>query len=168
MYDQSRGWFSCDAVCTSSKKDYDRKTEIMQVTPFPSPPQHVADVYSGCRGAGGAAAEDCQLASRRVRAAVRVSSQTGQLRFTALTAHALFVMQRQLFWGGVESAKGFAKRQTWWDMLFMGIRGMSRDPGLAEYFLEVLFRFLLNLILGLFGNTMYSLVPAILASAPCV
>ena len=31
----------------------------------------------------------------------------------------------QLFWNGVEGAKGFAKRSTWWDMLFMGIRGIG-------------------------------------------
>ncbi len=62
---------------------------------------------------------------------------------------------RQLFWNGVEGAKGFAKRSTWWDMLFMGIRSIGRDQNLAEYVLEVIFRFLVNLFIGLFFNTVY-------------
>ncbi len=86
---------------------------------------------------------------------------------TASAAHALCVMIMQLFWNGVEGAKGFAKRQTWWDMLFIGIRGMSRDQGLAEYVLEILFRFLMNLILGLFGNTVYAPLPALMRTHPC-
>ncbi len=59
----------------------------------------------------------------------------------------------QLFWNGVEGAKGFAKRSTLWDMLFVGIRSIGRDQGLAEYVVEIVLRFLMNLFIGLFANT---------------
>ena len=43
----------------------------------------------------------------------------------AITPHSVAHPPPQLFWNGVEGAKGFAKRSTWWDMLFMGIRGIG-------------------------------------------
>jgi len=52
-----------------------------------------------------------------------------------------------LEWSG--GMKGFAKRSTWWDMLFMGIRSIGRDQGLLEYVVEIIFRFI-NLFIGLF------------------
>ena len=40
-------------------------------------------------------------------------------------------------------------------MLFVGIRSIGRDQNLAEYVIEIVLRFLLNLFLGLFANTVY-------------
>ena len=37
----------------------------------------------------------------------------------AITARSVAHPPPQLFWNGVEGAKGFAKRSTWWDMLFI-------------------------------------------------
>jgi hypothetical protein len=35
----------------------------------------------------------------------------------------------------------------------MGIRSIGRDQGLVEYVVEIIFRFLMNLFIGLFANT---------------
>ncbi|GAX26560.1 hypothetical protein FisN_21Lh028 [Fistulifera solaris] len=55
------------------------------------------------------------------------------------------------FWGYFHAGKRFAKRQTMWDMMFMGIRSMSRgrDESWMEFAVKVLLQVLLNLSMGL-------------------
>jgi len=55
------------------------------------------------------------------------------------------------FWSYFNSGKAFAKRQTMWDIMFMGIRsiGRGRDENMIEYGLKVLMNVLLNFSLGL-------------------
>mmetsp|Transcript_11521 Transcript_11521/g.14274 ORF Transcript_11521/g.14274 Transcript_11521/m.14274 type:complete len:292 (-) Transcript_11521:55-930(-) len=53
------------------------------------------------------------------------------------------------FWGHFHSGKQFAKRQSMWDAMFMGIRSMGRDEGMAEYLLRVLMNVLINFSIGL-------------------
>jgi len=53
------------------------------------------------------------------------------------------------FWEYFASGKRFAKRQSMWDAMFMGIRSMSRDENMAEYMLKVLMQVLLNFSMGL-------------------
>jgi len=53
------------------------------------------------------------------------------------------------FWEYFASGKRFAKRQSMWDAMFMGIRSMSRDENMAEYILKVLMQVLLNFSMGL-------------------
>jgi ABC-type multidrug transport system fused ATPase/permease subunit len=55
------------------------------------------------------------------------------------------------FWQQFHAGKRFAKRQSMWDALFMGIRTMSRgrDESWIEFALKVLMQVLLNLSMGL-------------------
>jgi hypothetical protein len=43
---------------------------------------------------------------------------------------------RELFWGTFAAGKGFAKRASYWDLLFMGIGSMGRDEGLLAFVLR--------------------------------
>eukprot|EP00591_Stephanopyxis_turris_P007850 CAMPEP_0195524330 /NCGR_PEP_ID=MMETSP0794_2-20130614/24083_1 /TAXON_ID=515487 /ORGANISM="Stephanopyxis turris, Strain CCMP 815" /LENGTH=286 /DNA_ID=CAMNT_0040654525 /DNA_START=137 /DNA_END=997 /DNA_ORIENTATION=+ len=53
------------------------------------------------------------------------------------------------FWASFASGKRFAKRQSMWDAMFMGMRSMGRDESLIEYVLKVLLQVLINFSLGL-------------------
>jgi len=53
------------------------------------------------------------------------------------------------FWEYFSSGKQFAKRQTMWDALFMGIRRMGRDENVVEYGLRLLMQILVNFSMGL-------------------
>ena len=43
---------------------------------------------------------------------------------------------RELFWGTFAQGKGFAKRASMWDLLFMGIGSMGRDEGILAFILR--------------------------------
>jgi len=58
---------------------------------------------------------------------------------------------RDLFWRMFAHGKGFAKRQTMWDALFVGLSAMSRDETIVEYAGRLLFSMLFNFTFGLFG-----------------
>ncbi|KAL9180029.1 hypothetical protein ACHAXT_007999 [Thalassiosira profunda] len=53
------------------------------------------------------------------------------------------------FWGYFSGGKRFAKRQSMWDAMFMGMRSMSRDESMAEYLLKMLVQVLINFSMGL-------------------
>ena len=53
------------------------------------------------------------------------------------------------FWDYFHSGKQFAKRQSWWDAMFMGMRSMSRDESFIEYGLKMLMQVLINFSMGL-------------------
>lgn len=53
------------------------------------------------------------------------------------------------FWSYFQQGKQFAKRQSMWDAMFMGIRSMGRDESMIEYGLRVLMQVLLNFSMGL-------------------
>ena len=53
------------------------------------------------------------------------------------------------FWEYFTAGKQFAKRQSMWDVMFMGIRKMSRDESTLEYVLKVLLQVLINFSMGL-------------------
>jgi len=46
---------------------------------------------------------------------------------------------RKLFWQRFERGRNFAKRQTSWDALFMGISAMGRDESFVNYCVRLLF-----------------------------
>jgi len=53
------------------------------------------------------------------------------------------------FWEYFHAGKRFAKRQSMWDAMFMGMRSMSRDESMVEYMLKMLIQVLINFSLGL-------------------
>lgn len=53
------------------------------------------------------------------------------------------------FWQYFHQGKQFAKRQSMWDAMFMGIRHMGRDESMVEYVLRVLMQVLVNFSMGL-------------------
>lgn len=53
------------------------------------------------------------------------------------------------FWSYFSAGKQFAKRQSMWDAMFMGMRAMYRDENMIEYGLKVLMQVLMNFSLGL-------------------
>lgn len=56
---------------------------------------------------------------------------------------------RDSFWSYFASGKQFAKRQSMWDAMFMGISSMRRDENMVEYGLKVLMQVLMNFSIGL-------------------
>ena len=58
---------------------------------------------------------------------------------------------RNLFWEKFAQGKGFAKRQTTWDLIFFGIGAMARDESLLSYLMRVGLSLLFNFTLGVFG-----------------
>lgn len=58
---------------------------------------------------------------------------------------------RQLFWRMFQGGKDFAKRQTMWDALFVGIGSMARDESIVEYGMRLMLNMLFNFTIGLFG-----------------
>mmetsp|Transcript_28217 Transcript_28217/g.83148 ORF Transcript_28217/g.83148 Transcript_28217/m.83148 type:complete len:296 (-) Transcript_28217:15-902(-) len=53
------------------------------------------------------------------------------------------------FWEYFQAGKRFAKRQSMWDAMFMGMRSMSRDESFVEYALKMLIQVLINFSMGL-------------------
>ena len=53
------------------------------------------------------------------------------------------------FWEYFHSGKQFAKRQSMWDAMFMGMRSMGRDESMMEYILKMLMQVLINFSMGL-------------------
>lgn len=53
------------------------------------------------------------------------------------------------FWSYFSRGKQFAKRQSMWDAMFMGMRSMGRDEKFFEYALKVLMQVLVNFSVGL-------------------
>lgn len=53
------------------------------------------------------------------------------------------------FWQYFTAGKSFAKRQSMWDIMFMGIRKMSRDESTLEYIVKVIIQVLINFSMGL-------------------
>ncbi|KNC86740.1 hypothetical protein SARC_01119 [Sphaeroforma arctica JP610] len=58
---------------------------------------------------------------------------------------------RNMFWGKFSSGQRFAKRQTMWDAMFMGIGAMTRDETMGSYILRVVMNMILNFTIGLIG-----------------
>ena len=56
---------------------------------------------------------------------------------------------KDAFWEYFASGKQFAKRQSMWDAMFMGMRSMSRDESMVEYLLKMLIQVLINFSMGL-------------------
>ena len=56
---------------------------------------------------------------------------------------------KDAFWEYFTNGQRFAKRQSMWDMLFMGMRSMSRDESFLEYAMKILFQVLINFSIGL-------------------
>lgn len=56
---------------------------------------------------------------------------------------------KDAFWDYFTNGKKFAKRQTMWDMLFIGMRSMGRDESFLQYAFEILLKALINFSLGL-------------------
>lgn len=55
------------------------------------------------------------------------------------------------FWQYYYAGKRFAKKQSLWDAMFVGMRSMSRDESMAEYGLKMVVQVLINFSLGLIG-----------------
>jgi len=53
------------------------------------------------------------------------------------------------FWSHFNKGKQFAKRQSMWDAMFIGMRSMGRDENMIQYVLKVLMQVLLNFSMGL-------------------
>jgi ABC-type multidrug transport system fused ATPase/permease subunit len=56
---------------------------------------------------------------------------------------------KDAFWQYFYQGKQFAKRQSMWDAMFIGIRHMGRDESMIEYGLRVLMQVLVNFSMGL-------------------
>ena len=61
------------------------------------------------------------------------------------------------FWQYLAAGKRFAKRQTGWDILWMGIHGITRgrDESYAEYAMKILMHVLINFTMGLLSALLF-------------
>jgi len=55
------------------------------------------------------------------------------------------------FWQYFTAGKKFAKRQSLWDAMFVGMRSMSRDDTMVDYALKMIMQVLINFSIGLIG-----------------
>jgi len=55
------------------------------------------------------------------------------------------------FWQYFSAGKKFAKRQSLWDAMFVGMRSMSRDDTMVDYALKMVMQVLINFSIGLIG-----------------
>ena len=58
---------------------------------------------------------------------------------------------RDLFWDMFGKGRGFAKRSSWYDLIFMGIGSMGRDENLISFLIRWLLNVVMNFTLGLCG-----------------
>lgn len=113
-YDQSKGWFSCDAMCTRAKERMQRdKLKLDEI-----------------RRLGQSRMSDA-------KATAGIFSEIGVSEV------------KDSFWEYFASGKQFAKRQSMWDAMFMGMRSMGRDESMLEYAFKVLMQVLINFSMGL-------------------
>jgi hypothetical protein len=113
-YHASKGWFTCDSLCTRNK---DRML------------QHKA-VLDDIRNEGNARMSDA-------KAVAGLFSEVGVQE------------TKDSFWQYFYQGKQFAKRQSMWDAMFIGIRHMGRDENMLEYGFRVLMQVLINFSMGL-------------------
>jgi len=59
---------------------------------------------------------------------------------------------RTIFWDCLEKGKGFAKRSTFYDMLFGVV--MGRDENIGSFLMRVVLNFVINMTMGLIGALM--------------
>lgn len=59
---------------------------------------------------------------------------------------------RDLFWGTFAAGKGFAKRASMWDLLFMGIGSMGRDENMMAFVFRFAFqvKMMINIVIFFF------------------
>lgn len=64
------------------------------------------------------------------------------------------------FWQYMAAGKRFAKRQTGWDIMWMGIRSIhrGRDESWAEYALKILLHILMNFTMGLISALVFFVI----------
>ena len=113
-YRGSKGWFTCDGLCTRNKRRMeDEKYKLDMI-----------------RQEGAARMSDA-------KAVAGLFSEVGVEEV------------QDSFWSYFNSGKQFAKRQSMWDAMFMGMRSMGRDENMLEYGLKILMQVLMNFSIGL-------------------
>lgn len=116
QYYASKGFFSCDAVCTANYESL----------------QHAQSELRSLQN-------DFAAVSSEAKQTVGLFSEYGVQEV------------RELFWAQFASGKDFAKRSSWYDLIFMGIGSMGRDESLMEFALRFLMNMLINFTMGLIG-----------------
>ena len=115
-YYSSKGWFSCNALCTRNYKRLQRAQAILDQIK----------------------AEDAAVVSQ-------AKSKLG------LFSDAGVQETRDLFWGTFAKGKAFAKRSSWYDMIFMSLGSMNRDESFISVLIRWLFQLVINFTMGLIG-----------------
>lgn len=102
----------------------------------------------------------CQRNKKRMEQSERTLNQIRQegnarmsdaKKIAGLSSDIAINEMKDSFWQYFTSGKQFAKRQSMWDIMFMGIRTMSRgrDESTVEFMLKALMQVLMNFTLGL-------------------
>ena len=76
---------------------------------------------------------------------------------------------KDLMWSSFYSSTAMAKRMTYWDMFFAMFRSFDRDEGIVSFLIQMLFRFVQNLIIGLvvgFFTFLFAIVDLIQRFSP--
>ena len=73
---------------------------------------------------------------------------------------------KDLFWRTFAGGQAYAKRATLWDALFAGMRAMGRDEALLNFLIQMFFRLLINVTVGIFSGCIQFIfmVPSIISS----
>lgn len=113
-YRATKGWFTCDSLCTRNKNRMDNAKLVLDEI----------------RAEG-----NNRMSDAKATAGLFSEIGVGEVKDS--------------FWEYFASGKKFAKRQSMWDAMFIGMRSMSRDESMVEYALKVLMQFLINFSMGL-------------------
>lgn len=113
-YRASKGWFTCDSLCSRNKARMDNTKRVLDEI----------------RAEG-----NNRMSDAKAVAGLMSEIGVGEVKDS--------------FWEYFAQGKKFAKRQSMWDAMFMGMRSMGRDESMLEYGLKVLLQVLLNFSLGL-------------------
>lgn len=101
--------------------------------------------------------------------AVEVKNADGRKRsknYLGLFSTSGVAETKDLFWRTFAGGQAYAKRATIWDAMFAGMRAMGRDEALFNFLIQMFFRFLVNVTVGVFSGCIQFIfmVPSIIAS----
>ena len=113
--------------------------------------------FWACDAACARARSKSELAAARWEAAraetsaatARAKSELGLFSRVGITE------AREQFWASFAGGAAYARRATMWDALFVGMRSMGRDEPLLQFAVQMLFRFLSNLTVGIASGVLH-------------
>jgi len=132
---------------------------------------HARNAYQATKGWFFSCDHLCQRNKRRMEDMERVLNDVrreGQARMSDAKSIAGVFSEvgvdemKDSFWSYFSAGKQFAKRQSMWDLMFMGMRSMmsrrARDESTMEYVIKILMNVLINFSIGLIMSLVFFII----------